>query len=668
MQLRLTLPILLLTAATMNAAADDPDTIATLLEETVVTARSSRIFTQGEGDATVLNTDAMGQLLRSLGEADPLVYLKMSPGVTAASDYSSGLSVQGSAYSQTLFRAGNMPVFFPYHFGGIFSAFITSHYPYAAMEKSIHEASFPSRLGGLVEVREPQTRPERLQAALNLGMTASSLHLRTPIGRRFEIAVSGRISYLNKLYKPLLDMGDQVLDYTFGDAALTASWLAADSDKVTLRGHFNADRLGVDDRTFLLDTRMHWQNEAATLQWEHRGRLPLRANLLWSRFSNKLRTILPGFDLTVPSAISQYGLTAECDIPLRRRHPLVAGLEASFYRCNPQAPASSPLTVNATEARLYLSHRLDLPASFRLDYGLKASGFLSEGYRTGMVSPVVTVSYRHGRNSFSLHSALYPQYLHQTGFAEIGLSSNYWFPASRRVPPELAWSIAASYRRSFPVAGLLISIEPYYKRVLHQPEYEGIILDLLDKDYVADSHIIDTHGFNTGVDVSLSAAWGPLMAKASYSLGFARRRFPALPDVWLPASTESLHSLNALASVSPGRGWRVTANFTLASGRPYTPIKQMYMIGENTVALYGRRNSARMPLYHRLDLSGSYTFTTGGRLPLRHSVVLSIINAYARRNAELAYYRYDAANGTFYFHTAASLYRFLPSLSYSIEL
>lgn len=644
------------------------DSTATVLNEAVVTARSSKTFSLGDGDETVLNTDAIGRMIRSLGEADPLLYLKMSAGVSTGSDYSSGLSVQGSSFSQTLFKAGNLPIFFPYHFGGIFSAFISSHYPYSAMSKAIHPASFPSRTGGSVEVREAETTATRLHAYLNLGMTASSLHLRTPLGQRFEIALSGRISYLERLYKPLLDLGDQVLSYSFADAALTASYHVSDSDRLTLRGHFNTDRLGIDDRTFLLDTRMDWRNAAASLQWVHKGKVPFQTDLIWSHFNNDMRTILPGFDLTVPSAISQYGVSAQCDVPLRGHRPLSVGMEASWYRCRPQAPEESTTLAKATEGRVYVSHSLSLPPYFSLDYGLKASGFISEGYRTGCVSPVATVSYRNGRNRFSLHSALYPQYLHQAGFAEIGLSSNFWFPASKRVPAQLAWSIAAAYRRSFPFAGLTVSIEPYYKRVLRQPEYEGIILDLLDADYDPESHIISTHGFNAGADVSVSGAYGPLFAKVAYSLGFARRRFPDAPHSWLPASTESLHSLNALASVAIGRGWRLSATFSLASGRPYTPIKQMYMIGENTVAVYGRRNSARMPLYHRLDLSGAYTFSTGGRLQLRHTLVISIINAYARRNAELAYYRYNPEKGTFYFHTAASLYRFLPSLSYSIEL
>lgn len=194
----------MLMPAVAEVPSAEPDTTAATLGETVVTGVAGRKFSTGADGTLTINTSALGRMMRSLGEADPLLYMKMAPGVSAASDYSSGLAVQGTDFSQTIYRADNIPVFFPYHFGGIFSTFISSHYHKASLSKAIHPAGFASRIGGSVRAISEQGVPERVRVAANLGMTASSLSVAVPAGRRFEFSLAGRISYLDKLYKPPL--------------------------------------------------------------------------------------------------------------------------------------------------------------------------------------------------------------------------------------------------------------------------------------------------------------------------------------------------------------------------------------------------------------------------------------------------------------------------------
>ena len=94
----------------------------------------------------------------------------------------------------------------------------------------------------------------------------------------------------------------------------------------------------------------------------------------------------------------------------------------------------------------------------------------------------------------------------------------------------------------------------------------------------------------------------------------------------------------------------------------------IYIVGERIVTQYGRRNSARFPLYHRLDMGVSYTFRTGGhRLPLEHSVNLSVLNIYAHSNVELQSWNVNMVTGRYYLRQVSSLYRAMPSLSYTIK-
>lgn len=663
-----------------SAYGNEPTDSATTLKEVTVSVAPRKLMSTPDLGATSLNVDAAGRLTRMFGEADPLRYARMSGGLSAAGDYSSGLSAQGAGFSQSLFRVGRATVFFPYHFGGIFSMFNSLHFPTLYVEKSIHDVSAASRLGALFDVRSRDRHPDRFRGTVNVGMTASSLGLRIPVSDRFSLDLSGRISYIDKLYGPMLDMKDQTIRYSFSDAALTARWTPSDADLIKVDALLNSDHLNVFDHHYYLDTHLDWGNLAASAIWSHESATPFKLWGAFSGFSNTLIADIPGIDLHVPSEMMEGNIGFEIDIPLKstgsadspadgssRYGMIKAGAEALCYASLPQDIYGLKKWRRASEARLYASWVKRLGKRFSLDVGLKGSYYSSAEYRNFFAAPEVSVSFDNGRDRSKLHFSVYPQYLHQTGYVDVGLSSNFWITASSAAPVEKAIAVSAAYERVLLDGKLTIGVEPYFKKILHEPEYSGILLELLESDYNLDSHLLVSNGFNAGFDLTLRFTAGRFSASGAYSLGFARRKYPTAPDRYLPSVSEGLHNLNAFLSYSFGRGWNIGATFTLSSGRCYTPVRAVYMIGENVMLIYGDRNSARMPIYHRLDLSGSYTFQTGGRFPLRHSVVLSVINAYGRRNIELCSYRMSADDGTFYLHKVPSLYRFLPSLSYSVE-
>lgn len=653
--------------APADSVGQRPDSVVSL-EELVVTDRTLRMVSRASGEQLTIDVDAMSRVARTLGEADPLGYAKAAGGITSTSDYASGMAVQGAAYSQSVFTAGRATVFFPYHFGGIFSIFNAMHYPRVGITKSNYLIDAPSRLGAVVELKSRDRHPERTHASLNVGMTASLAGVRVPLSSKFSIDVSGRLSYLNRLYGPLLDMGDQKIDYTFGEASLTARWTPTDADLIKADLIYNDDRLGVLDRHYSLDTRLDWSNIGASLEWRHSGRIPYKVWAAWSGFRNVLRADMPSISIKVPSTIGELKAGAQFAYTLpAERGTITAGLETNFYRADPQDVKGDRPAANAAEYRLYGGWRRPLPLHLTLDAGLRLSFYSTSGYHVCTPAPTLSLLYDHNHDHAAIHLAVAPQYLHQTGFADVGLSSNFWFPANASAPRELAAGVSLFYSRSLLDDALTLSIEPYFRRILHDPEYAGILLDLIEEGYRLDDHLLSANGFNAGFDLSANLAIGPVSALANYSLGLARRRFNSAPHRYLPAMSEGLHSFNATVSYSPSDHWVIGASFVLASGRCYTPVKALYLLGENVMMVLGDRNSARMPLYHRLDLSGSYRFRTGGRLPLNHTIVLSLLNAYGHRNIELSTYRFSADDGTFYRHDVPSLYRFLPSLSYTID-
>ena len=162
-----------------DAAPSPADTLR--LEEVQVTATPSALPRISSSGALNISRSAIDAAPRAFGEADPLRFLTLMPGVTAASDYSSGVSVDGMDYSQNLYRLNGIPVHFPYHFGGTMSVFSPAMYRRVTMYRTVKPASESGVLGEwyLYLIRKIQAirpcRPNSVQVSSPPRLSSRSL-------------------------------------------------------------------------------------------------------------------------------------------------------------------------------------------------------------------------------------------------------------------------------------------------------------------------------------------------------------------------------------------------------------------------------------------------------------------------------------------------------------
>ena len=79
---------------------------------------------------------------------------------------------------------------------------------------------------------------------------------------------------------------------------------------------------------------------------------------------------------------------------------------------------------------------------------------------------------------------------------------------------------------------------------------------------------------------------------------------------------------------------------------------------------YGPYNGARMPLYHRMDISATYNFKK--RRKVQNSINISLYNCYGRNNSAFVHIKTninDKKNIRIR-PVGASLYNVVPSISY----
>jgi hypothetical protein len=100
------------------------------------------------------------------------------------------------------------------------------------------------------------------------------------------------------------------------------------------------------------------------------------------------------------------------------------------------------------------------------------------------------------------------------------------------------------------------------------------------------------------------------------------------------------HSFNLQVQKTFGPEWTLAATFHLNTGAAYTPLLYTQSPNESHSAdlrrghsayvIEGEKNSARVPVYHRLDFKFSYELP---KLPLHPHMYIEIINLYNRQNA-----------------------------------
>jgi len=656
------------------AHGEAPDSASVRLDEVVVESNGGKpVRISADGNFRV-STAGLLRGARVMGEADILSSLKRIGGVSSVGDYGSGLIIQGSDPSQTIYRIDGAPVFFPYRFGGVFSTFNTPHFASMTVTRYNRGAAAPSRLGAIVDLAPSLNYGRPVSASVNVGLLASTLTVKAGLHERFALTVSGRTSYIDELYGRLLESDVNTNRYKFSDINISAGWRIDSLNTLTANYFYNADRLRSGNSNYAMDTHLRWHNNVASLGWKYRGRRAAEVSAYFSEFGSRLTVRLPQFDVLAPAGLKAFGLSGRVQLLQGRgfRPQVTVGGEALGYSIVPMwarvegevvQPTAPALMQRSGELRVFADACFAPRPWVNLTVGLSASAY---GFRFLSVDPRLSARFSHRGNTWTLSAGRFPQYLHLVGFSEIGLASNFWFGSSDKVKPQRSVDFTAGWSRGFLNGDLAVSASVYYKIVRSQSEYSGQVLDIINYDYRAEDNIFIADGYNAGFDVAVQKRFGSLTGSVGYSFGRAMRHLPGDSELFR-SLTDVGHQVKADAEYMFNEHWSVAAAFVYSSGRVYTPTRYLYLIANRLIAEYGQRNSGRLPDYQRLDISGTYRFRTGGRLPMTHMVNLSLINAYGHDNVESQFFAIDSETLRYRLYRVKSMYRFLPSISYSIE-
>jgi hypothetical protein len=642
----------------------------------------------------------------AIGETDVLRSVALLPGIVARNDFSAGFNVRGGEADQNLVLLDGIPIYNPFHLGGLFGTFIDK----AVSGVDVLTAAFPARYGGrlssVLDVKSLEETRRGAHGAAEISLLSSSLFSGGSLGAgKLSWNVAVRRTYADKVVEWLRGHND--FPYHFQDAQLRARLLLPRGGTLGLTTYAGKDLLyhqedpapvnefpggtpggfepvDDDDETITFD----WGNRVAglTLDQPLGARTMMSHRLAFTRFGTHFD--VPGESIYLAQSVSEIQLGGSFT-HARDRHVFTGGYEAASYRTSYREQIAvgggaggddvdfpDPL---ATDGDTTMRQRPAVAAVFAEDlWKLNEKWLLRGGLRGEYVS---------GANWSGVSPRLSVKYFVSPKLAISFAGGRYtqWMRAMRNEDlPLRVFDLWLGSDRTIPVSTsnhLVLGAEKWLSdtRFLRVEGYGKTYDKLSEPTSTVDPRIRPSllryyDGRSYGFDVYLrQLERNGFSGWIAYTYGVTTRERNGV-SYW-PAH-DRRHNANIVAGYGrPDSRWALGSHLGIATGTPYTgwagvmnryrydPVRNVWgpsrSDGDETVR--GPRNGERFPLYWRLDLSAERRFEIGG---VSVKPYLNIVNVFNRKNVFL--YTLDATQAPPVIE-GASQFPFIPSIGLRMD-
>jgi len=610
----------------------------------------------------------------ALGESDVLRTAALLPGVVARNDFSAGFNVRGGEADQNLVLLDGIPIYNPFHMGGLFGTFIDK----AVSGVDVMTGAFPSRYGGrlssVLDVKSLEESRHGLHGTAEVSLLSSSLFVGGALNEnRLSWNFAVRRTYADKVVEWI--RGNNDFPYHFQDAQFRSRLALPTGGSLGLTMYAGKDLLYHQDESAQLGSDPGGpiditddDNETITFDWGNRvvgltldqplgARTMLSQRLAYTRFGTHFD--LPSESVYLAQSVAEVQL-AGMITHAARRHTISAGYEASSYRTsyreqiaietngdNSDAGFPDPL---ATDGDTTMRQTPMMAGLFAEDLwkpndrwlvraGLRGE-FVSGANWLGL-SPRVSAKYfLTPRLAITAAGGRYSQWMRAMRNEDLPLRVfDLWMASDRTIPVSTSTQFSLGAERWL-AKDRFLRVEGYsknYDRLAEpastvDPRIRPTLLRYYDgRSYGVDFYLrqVEHNGFSGWI---------------AYSYGVTTRERDG--STYWPAH-DRRHNANVVATYAPARSrWALGSHLGIASGTPYTgwaglmnryrydPVRNVWgppgSDGEEDVR--GPRNGERFPFYWRLDLSAERRFDMGA---MTVKPYLNLVNVFNRKNVFL---------------------------------
>lgn len=653
------------------------------------------------------------------GEPDLMKALSIFPGVSNSSEGSAQILVRGGDNGQNLLLWEGIPLYNPNHLGGFVSAF----HPDALESANLYKGGFPAEYGGrlasVLDLTARQGNKDSIEGNFRIGTLSSGLALNGPLlkDKRLRFSLSARAAYPGLLTLPLYPFFkggtlENIFSYGFYDTQAELSYQLNSKHLLGLSFYHHQDKFDQRDQmvwgfpewgserlqNFL---QLGWGNTALGLKhhWQAQEQLSWSNKLSYSTYrygilhrsvhrhmgyANSTRNRIHS-DEKLQSSYSLQNIhwRSQGKWSPNAYSQWQFGLEAQYEQFGPYQALEQRWEDESlhSERTVEEGYRYQLPqialfvagqqqlGPLEVQYGLRYSTAWASGQRYQLLEPRLALLWSASqRLKLRATTTRMGQYSHLLSSNPLGFPNDTWVPVTESVGPQQAWqySLGAVWQKE---KHWRVELEGYYKHSSGLLDYQSPTDGLL---FGANGNWEDRlarngRGESKGVELLIEKQQGAFTSSLAYTLAWANRRFPSIQDGQaFPFLFDRRHQLTWTGNWKINEHWRFSFLWNYQSGQAiHLPIGRVP--GENYF-VYGARNNARMPDFHRLDIGLQHEKQTkrGNRRYWR----FDITNVYNRQNPFALKIRprnYDRTGQSGYELRQTSLFPILPSISYGLD-
>jgi hypothetical protein len=255
-------------------------------------------------------------------------------------------------------------------------------------------------------------------------------------------------------------------------------------------------------------------------------------------------------------------------------------------------------------------------------------------------------------------------------------------PATASVPPQKSRQYTLGLDKKLLWGGMKFSLEAYYKEMRGLIDYQTGVNFMGNTEW-QDLVVKGGSGWSYGMEFLAQKTQGKYTGWLGYTLSRTDRQFAAVNNGQVfPYKYDRRHDFSTALVYSINDRMELSANWLYGTGNamtfpeavyyaPTSPLLGFWDLNEgqgvDVIIAYGKRNSFRLPAYHRLDLNF--------RIYRKHSWGetwwnIGIFNVYNRRNPYFLFLRADYSNDPYAPEIKArkmSLLPILPELNFGFK-
>ena len=654
-----------------------------------------------------------------LGEVDVLQRLLLLPGVYSIGRGTSALSVRAGTPDQNRILLDGATLLNATHMFGLISVFN----PDMIQSIDVYKGNYPpdyssSASSSLIRVTQRSGNKQHYRGVLSLGMASGRITVEGPISKeKSSFIASARTSSLlgRSFFNKAFSVGLPSSQADFFDFNLRLDHHFSSRHRLSLSGYFGRDT-GRFNNYFV----NNWSNAAFSLQnnYNFGRKSALEVQLAAWRYQHRSEDIGTAISYRSDNTVTAHQLKIRMLHYLRPSLQMEVGLSSSrtgtlsgdTHKVLPGSiieDVQNDLLNNKTtglENHLFLYMEKDFP-SLALTAGamLRLNNFLTLGpyrlaqYRSGApflpenlvneinyqpnelissfyaLEPHLFLNYMLSkRTSLRINYARIHQHLHQIYNTQVPSPASLWRITNPYIRPLRTEQLSIGANTYLQQTGLQISLELYNKITKNLYEYQSSLSPLLQNHL--ESRLTNYRLWSQGVELSLQGNWPRLQFWLSYTVAqsiqaLASTDAPNYPQTFY-SDYDHRHNFALAGTYHLSKRLYLSSNFVFATGRPYTLPTGQYRFEGVLVPYFEQRNQARLPLYHRLDLSCTLIERTKSqhrkRKKLHSSWNFTLYNAYGRNNVQSIVYRQNPQNTQLQPTEIFSLRSVFPSVSYRL--